>query len=171
MEIRPLVAADFASIKEWFADEAALVQWAGPDIRYPLDAPQIDAMLEEAARQPPVRLLWVGLEDDAVAAHAQLAIDWRHGLVRLGRVALDPARRGQGLAVPFLAKVRDAAFALPGIERLELYVYTFNEAAIRTYRRLGFVAEGVRRSSVKVGEARWDTATFGLLREEWRPGA
>ncbi|SNB77618.1 Protein N-acetyltransferase, RimJ/RimL family [Arboricoccus pini] len=168
MELRPLVAADFAAIKTWFANEAALVQWAGPGIRYPLDAVQIDAMLAESTGQPPTRLLWVGLEGQAVSAHAQLAIDWRNGVARLARVALDPAKRGRGLAAPFLAKIRDAAFALDCIERLELNVYTFNEAAIRTYRRLGFVEEGVRRSAVKVGDARWDTAMFGLLREEWQ---
>jgi RimJ/RimL family protein N-acetyltransferase len=63
----------------------------------------------------------------------------------------------------------DEAFRTPGIERLELNVYMFNQPAIRTYQKLGFTLEGVRRSSTRAGEARWDTGMMGLLRTEWRP--
>jgi len=37
---------------------------------------------------------------------------------------------------------------------------------IRPLAPTDFVAEGVRRSSVSVRDARWDTAIFGLLRSE-----
>jgi RimJ/RimL family protein N-acetyltransferase len=70
------------------------------------------------------------------------------------------------MAVQLLQMIVQRVFALPGFERLELNVYTFNEAAIRTCEALGFVREGVRRSSVRVGTARWDTAMFALLRNE-----
>jgi len=75
------------------------------------------------------------------------------------------------LAVPFLSQIRDSVFGMAEFERLELNVYTFNQAAIRAYKRLGFVEEGCRRSSVRVGQARWDTAIYGLLRSEWQGGA
>ena len=38
--------------------------------------------------------------------------------------------------------------------------------AIRTYQRLGFVPEGVRRASAVVVGERWDTAMMSLLRTE-----
>jgi RimJ/RimL family protein N-acetyltransferase len=82
-------------------------------------------------------------------------------------VGVAPAARGRGLAVPMLRLVLERAFAWPEIERVELNVYTWNTPAIRAYARLGFVHEGVRRSSVKVGPERWDTAIMGLLRAEW----
>nr|WP_313618177.1 GNAT family protein [Agrobacterium sp.] len=50
---------------------------------------------------------------------------------------------------------------------MELNVYTWNAPAIRTYAKVGFVPEGVRRSSVQVGDERWDTAIMGMLRAEW----
>jgi RimJ/RimL family protein N-acetyltransferase len=59
------------------------------------------------------------------------------------------------------------AFAPAEIKRVELNVYAGNAPAIRSYERLGFKAEGVRRSSTIVGRERWDTAIMGLLREEW----
>lgn len=49
----------------------------------------------------------------------------------------------------------------------ELNVYMFNEPALRTYQSLGFKLEGVRRSSTRVGDQRWDTGMMALLRSEW----
>ena len=170
IRIRPFTQADFAAVLAWFPTEAALVQWGGPDLVHPLDAAQLERMLAENQTHPPKRALWTGLLEQTVAAHAQVALDPRHGVARLARIGIAPACRGQGLAVPFLTRVIDQVFADPGYERLELNVYTFNAAAIRTYRRLGFTQEGVRRSSVRVGDERWDTAMFGLLRSE-RPTA
>jgi RimJ/RimL family protein N-acetyltransferase len=67
-----------------------------------------------------------------------------------------------------LGQVVDRAFSFGGIERLELNVFSFNTPAIRAYERLGFVREGVRRSSTRVGLDRWDTVMMGMLRTEYR---
>ena len=166
MLIRPLERRDFPTIIGWFPSEAALVQWGGPDVRFPLDETQLAEMAEQARQTPPLRRLWVGELDGVMAAHAQAALEWRHGVARLARICISPSLRGRGLAVPFLQQIIRSIFADPTFERIELNVYTFNEAAIRTYRKLGFVEEGIRRSVVKVGNARWDSAIFGLLRRE-----
>ena len=106
------------------------------------------------------------MEHVRAAAHAQAALDWRHGVARLARVCISPAFRGRGLSVPFLHQIILAIFADPIFERIELSVYTFNDTAIKAYRKLGFVQEGIRRSAVKVGTERWASAIFGLLRAE-----
>lgn len=144
--------------------------WGGPDVRFPLDAPQLDAMVAEGGSKPPGRLCWMVDATGAggIIGHAQLAFDWRNGNARLGRVAVAPPARGQRLARPMLTPVIGEAFAFPEIERVELNVYPFNAAAIRTYEALGFAHEGIRRSSVRVGQERWDTAHMGLLRAEWQ---
>ena len=59
-----------------------------------------------------------------------------------------------------------AAFEMEAIRRVELNVYSWNEPAIRTYAKLGFQQEGVRRSSALVGNERWDTTLMGLLKGE-----
>ena len=168
MQLVPFTIAGFDELKSWFSNEAALIQWGGPDVRFPLDRDQVSAMLAEGEGGQPKRWLFNGLEDGAIVAHAQSAMDWRHGVARLGRVAVNPAFRGKGFAVPFLQKLIDRIFDEPIFERVELHVYTFNTVAIRTYEKLGFQQDGVRRSSVKVGDERWDTAIFGLLRGEAR---
>jgi RimJ/RimL family protein N-acetyltransferase len=171
MELRAFTADDTEALAAWFADEASLVQWGGPAVVFPLDRSQIASFLREAAANPPTRWLFKGVAQGVMVAHAQCALDWRHGVARLARVGVNPACRGRGLATPFLRLILQRIFAVSGFERVELNVYSFNTAAIRTYERLGFVQEGVRRSSVRVGAERWDTAMFALLRSQWAAAA
>lgn len=112
-----------------------------------------------------LRLAFVGLTADETAAHAQVVLDWTDGIARLARFAIAPSFRGQGLARPFLADVFARLNEVGDFPRLELNVYTFNTPAIALYESLGFVREGVRRSSVKVGTARWDTAIYAIIRD------
>ncbi|WP_410014068.1 GNAT family N-acetyltransferase [Sodalis sp. C49] len=164
MNIRHMAEADFPGICRWFNTEKELAQWGGPLPRFPLDLPQLAEMLGESAGTPPRRWLFCAGEPGAATATAQVTFDWRNGVALLGRVAVNPANRGQGIAIPFLSAIVQRVFAEPLIERLELNVYTFNQAAIHTYEKLGFIREGVRRSSAKVGRERWDTALYAMLR-------
>lgn len=171
LKLVPFAQAHFETLSRWFSSEADLVQWGGPFIEFPLNAGQLGAMLAEAAASPPTRLCWMAERDGAAIGHAQLGLDWRNGVALLSRVAIAPEARGLGLALPMLRLVVHEAFALAGIARVELNVYTWNQPAIRVYERLGFSMEGIRRSSARVGDARWDTAMMGLLRGEWQESA
>lgn len=165
LRVVPATADLLSSLPSWFPTPEALAQWGGSEIRFPLDASQIAAMLAQTLTKPPHRLAFVGLVGGEAAAHAQMVLDWANGVARLARFALAPAYRGQGLARPFLVEVFAQLMEVGEFPRLELNVYTFNTPAIALYESLGFVREGVRRSSVRVGDARWDTAIYAIIRE------
>jgi RimJ/RimL family protein N-acetyltransferase len=168
MRLIPFSPEHFSILPPWFPDKPAVVQWGGPMLRYPLDEPQMQSMLDEGTSDPPRRLCWMAAQDDRWIGHVQLAFDWRNGNATLGRVAIAPSSRGQGLAAPMLRLVMRAAFDIPEIMRLELNVYTFNLPAIKTYNYLGFLHEGTRRSSARVGAERWDTSVMSILRAEYQ---
>lgn len=146
-----------------------MIQWGGPKVTHPLDAPQMQAMLDESVHHPPTRQCWMAFDDAMIVGHAQLAFDWKNGNAVLGRVAIAPECRGRGFAVPMLTLVLAEAFRHPEIVRLELNVFSFNTPAIRTYTRLGFLVEGTRRSAIAVGNERWDTIIMAMLRSEYSP--
>ena len=104
---------------------------------YPLTPLHVETMLAEGRSTPPARRCWMVCRNGAPVGHAQLAYEWHDGNARLGRVAVAPAMRGQGLARPLTALMIQEAFSTPGIERLELNVYMFNQPALRTYEALG----------------------------------
>lgn len=165
LRVAPATIERLASLPSWFSTPEALAQWGGSSLSFPLDTDQIEAMLAETRTAPPLRLAFVGIIEDETVAHAQLALDWTDCIARLARFAVAPAYRRRGLARPFLADVFARLDMVGDFPRLELNVYTFNTPAIALYESLGFVREGVRRSSVKVGHARWDTAIYAIIRE------
>lgn len=171
LTLRPFALTDFPLLASWFSTLPDLVQWGGSHLSFPLAQDDMADMLVQGQAIPPSRRCWMVCRDGMPVGHAQLAYDWRDGNARLGRVAIAPAERGQGLARPMVTLLIEEAFQTPGIERLELNVYMFNTPAIRTYQALGFTLEGVRRSSTRAGDARWDTGMMGLLRAEWQAAA
>lgn len=154
-----------APLPSWFPTPEALAQWGGSGLHFPLDANQIESMLAETTTEPPLRLAFAGLVEGELAAHAQVVLDWTDGVARLARFAVAPRYRRQGLARPFLADVFARLDEVGNFPRLELNVYTFNTPAMALYESLGFEREGVRRSSVRVGSARWDTAIYAIIRD------
>lgn len=168
LTLRPFAISDFPLLASWFSSLPDVVQWGGSHLSYPLTQDDVEDMLAQGQTHPPSRHCWMAYRGDTAVGHAQLAYEWRDGNARLGRVAIAPTQRGQGLARPMVTLMIEEAFRTPGIERLELNVYMFNTRAIRTYEALGFTMEGVRRSSTRAGDARWDTGMMGLLRTEWQ---
>ncbi len=151
----------YLTLSSWFEDQRQLTQWGGAAVRYPLDLPQLEAMLPA----PPRRLAWMAVREGTVVGHAQLTdINPVTGVVRLGRIAIAPACRGQRLAIPMLERVLDAAFAIEAIERVDLGVYTWNAKAIRIYERIGFTPGEVAQASAHVGDEAWDLKEMSLTR-------
>lgn len=75
---------------------------------------------------------------------AGTALRRRHAMVLGISVAREFQRRGVGTAL--MAAICDYADRWAGVLRLELTVYTDNDAAIALYRRFGFEVEGTQRA-------------------------
>lgn len=76
------------------------------------------------------------------------------------------ARGGAGASV--LIALIDHAFGALGLETLYCEALATNIGAIRLYQRLGFAADGVRRSRIARGGDRIDLHLFSLTAPEWR---
>ena len=59
------------------------------------------------------------------------------------------------------------AFERMALHRVGLSVFAFNERAIRSYRKAGFIEEGRLRSAIARDGRYWDEVLMGVLREEW----
>ena len=70
--------------------------------------------------------------------------------------------RGQGIGTMLMESLLEWATANPLIEKVCLEVFTTNSNAIRLYRKLGFVEEGLRLKDIKFGPGRYvDTLAMG----------
>jgi len=60
------------------------------------------------------------------------------------------------------------AFGHLGLHRVALSVFAFNERAIRSYRKAGFVVEGRAREAIWRDGRHWDEIHMSILEEDWR---
>lgn len=110
----------------------------------------------------------VSTEGDKLVGEALVwGIDTHNRAAHVG-LALLPAFRGRGWSPQVLQLLCRYAFAIRGLNRLQLETHAENLPMIRSARRIGFVEEGVLR------QAAWTLGTFanvvvmGLVAAEWR---
>jgi RimJ/RimL family protein N-acetyltransferase len=75
---------------------------------------------------------------------------------------------GQGYGTEATRLMLRLAFERIGLHRVALSVFSFNERAIRSYRKAGFRLEGRAREAIAREGARFDELTMGILAPEWR---
>ena len=75
---------------------------------------------------------------------------------------------GRGFGTEATQLMLDHAFGALGLHRIALFVFEFNERAIATYRRCGFVVEGRARESIFRDGRWWDELAMSVLERDWR---
>ena len=158
---------DIKELFSWFPTERDVLQWAGAGLAWPLKTREFGRLIKDHAGADPIREVWAVFEDDEMVGHFQLSFNRRLNTVGLGRIAIRPDRRGDGLSAGLMALILDRAFERNWVHRVDLLVYSHNTPAIRCYERAGFVLEGTRRQSTPIQDEVWDTHIMSILRFEF----
>src|SRR5262245_21348178 len=74
---------------------------------------------------------------------------------------------GRGYGSEATRLMIDHAFTGLGLHRIALTVFAFNERAIRSYRRVGFVVEGRAREAIWREGRWWDEISMSILDSDW----
>ena len=75
---------------------------------------------------------------------------------------------GRGYGTDATRLMVDHAFEALGLHRIALFVFEFNERAIRAYQRCGFVIEGRSRESIFREGRWWDELAMSVLESDRR---
>jgi len=150
MLIRPFTLADLASFHRPLdavaRERRHLALLEAPPIA---DAERyLCAALEQGA------IRFVAEDDDRVVGWCDVTPRQEPGSSRVGHLGMGLLReyRGQGIGYRILDYTVREAFG-KGLTRIDLEVFSSNQAAIGLYRRYGFTIEGRRRKSAACG---WD---------------
>jgi RimJ/RimL family protein N-acetyltransferase len=131
-----------------------------------------------ASAESPVRA--AGSRDSAVFSVVRLAtgdlagqamlwaIDLHNRSAHVG-ISLRPAFRGSGLGTDTVRVLCRYAFAILGLQRLQVETLASNAAMIATATQAGFVPEGTLRQSAWVDGQFADEVILGLLARDWHP--
>jgi ribosomal protein S18 acetylase RimI-like enzyme len=123
--------ARLPELMAWFPDARTLRTWGGPDFRFPFTS----ASFHEDAKLDDIDSFSL-VDGGGLAAFGQCYL--RIGRCHFGRVAVAPARRGQGLGTRLLREMARWGQARFGPRELSLFVNRDNPDARRLYQRLGF---------------------------------
>jgi RimJ/RimL family protein N-acetyltransferase len=167
LALRALEPADCDRLLTWIDSADALWQWSGArSFAWPLDRGQL---LRDLATRAGSGGLLAGIDESGeMVGHVLIEAQDHHGLGHIGRVAVSPDRRGDGLGTALMRATVHHAFVELGLHRLQLMVYTFNAPAIATYRAVGFAVEGLARDSTLGSDGRWDGVMMSLLEPDYR---
>ncbi len=165
--LRPIVAGDAASLWNDLHDDEA-VRLTGTTATFSRE--QIDVWAASRATQTDrLDMAIVDRETEEWAGEVVINdvddVNQSCGF----RIALTRAARGRGLGSEATRLIVGYVFDRvqePSIHRIELEVYAFNERAIRTYERAGFVREGVRRDALHQDGRFHDAIIMSVLRTD-----
>ncbi len=94
-------------------------------------------------------------------------INWQHGATFVAIGIGDPAYRGNGYGTDAMRVMLRYGFQELNLHRIELDTFSYNERAIKSYLKAGFVVEGRVRGTLRRNRQRWDFIYMSMLREDW----
>ncbi|HEX3130849.1 MAG TPA: GNAT family protein [Thermoanaerobaculia bacterium] len=149
----PFDSSDIDRLLGWIRSPEELMLWTASSFGFPLTREHIEGHLRDSAERGDRRIFKAVEESGEAVGHIELgAIDPRNRSVRIGRVLVDPNRRGRGLGAAMTRAALEIAFQELGAHRVELGVFDVNPGAIACYERVGFQRDGMRRDSFLVSK-------------------
>ena len=97
-------------------------------------------------------------------------IRWTHGDAWVGIGLGERDYWGKGYGSDAMRILLRYAFSELNLHRLSLSVFEYNQRAIRSYQKVGFVDEGRARQFLNRDGQRYDLLFMGILRAEWEGG-
>jgi len=94
-------------------------------------------------------------------------INWQHGETFVAIGIGDPAYRGNGYGTDAMRVMLRYGFMELNLNRIQLDAFSYNERAIKSYLKAGFVEEGRQRGMLLRNGQRWDFVYMSVLRDEW----
>lgn len=170
LELREFNESDFDQLIAAIPDKRAHLQWAGPEYAYPLTAGQLKETLSKTTGETPSFKVYKAVLSDTgrTVGHVQLMdIDRTGSRCVLGKVLIFPAHRGRGLGTSLVRSAVEEAFAGLGLREVTLLVFDFNEAAIATYKSIGFVPAPPHPGALPFEGETWQAIRMALTGERW----
>ena len=168
LRLAPLSGADVPIIARWQLDNAYL-RLLDANPAYPKNESQIADWMREGQRGRDNFLFGIRLlaGDDLIGFVELGEVMWTHRNAWLAVAIGEREYRGRGYGYEAMGLTLDFVFHELNLHRVQLTVFSYNEAAIRLYEKLGFRREGVFREHLERDGQYFDMYLYGMLKHEW----
>lgn len=164
-----LTKSDLPTILNWYSDIQFARLFDAQSFR-PRTPERMEKWLEEEQAESTTYFFGIRPKNsDALLGMIDLnGIEWSNATAWLGIAIGNPAHRGKGYGRAAMRLLLNFAFGELNLRRVQLTVFSYNEAAIRLYESLGFLREGAAREALYRDDQRYDMLIYGILRGEWK---
>ncbi|MBT1247869.1 GNAT family N-acetyltransferase [Thermosipho sp. 1223] len=94
-------------------------------------------------------------------------VDWKNSVAVVG-IFLGKPHWNKGYGTDAMKVLVRFIFEEMNINKIKLYVYSFNKRAIKSYEKVGFKKEGVLREEIFRNGKYHDVYVMGILKKEWQ---
>jgi len=166
--LRRHAPANLAAFRRWYSDPevARLTRYQDG----PMRPDEIDRFFAARVVGPDALALAVHIRDSGrlIGSCAFSQLDGDNGSALYHITIGEKDCWGLGYGSEATALMVEHAFGHLRLHRIALSVFAFNERAIRSYLRVGFVVEGRARDAILRGGRYWDEVSMSILEPDWR---
>ena len=164
--LRPVETADADHFRRWLNDPSVRTNLK---LFAPLTKRAEQEYIERAGTSPDDFVFAIVRKqgDRLIGAAGLHRTRWKDRSTSFGVFIGDAECRGAGFGTEATRLVLRYAFETLNLNRVELGVYDFNEAAIHVYEKLGFVREGTQREHSFVEGRYVDHHAYSMLAREY----
>jgi RimJ/RimL family protein N-acetyltransferase len=165
--LRRHVPDNLDAFRRWYTDPAVVRLTRYQD--GPMRPDEIDRFFQARVVGPGSLAMAIHLRDPGrlIGTCAFSQLDGENGSALFHITIGEPDTWGHGHGTEATELMLDHAFRVLGLHRVGLAVFEFNERAIRSYRKVGFVVEGRAREAIWRDDRWWDEIQMSLLAVEW----
>jgi len=165
--LRRHVAANLAAFQRWYSDPevARLTRYQ----EGPMPAAEIERFFQSRVLGTDSLALAIHLRgsDRLIGTCAFSQLDGDNGSALFHITIGEKDAWGQGYGTEATELMLDHAFERLRLHRVALSVFAFNERAIRSYRKVGFILEGRARDAIWRDGRYWDELQMSMLEGDW----
>ena len=160
-------ARNVAAFTRWYTDPEVVRLTRYQD--GPMRPEDVRRFFEARVTGPSSFALAIHLRDDdrLIGTCAFSQLDGDNGSALFHITIGEPDCWGRGYGTEATALMLEHAFRTLGFHRVALAVFSFNERAIRAYRKVGFVVEGRAREAIWRDGQFHDEIQMSILEREW----
>lgn len=164
VRLAPLRTEDAPLLFEWINNRDLVVLNSSYK---PIHEDNHRAWFEHMRGRKDVAIFGIRRHDDRLIGSCQLlAIDPLQRTAELQIRIADGSDRGQGHGTEAVRLLLRHAFDDLDLRRVQLHVFSGNEAALRCYEKAGFIREGLLRQAAYIDGVLRDVVVMGILRDD-----
>ena len=155
---------DFEDLISWINNIEELMQFAGPQLTFPLTNEQLQEILNN---KNVLSYKVIENSTNSLIGHAEIFI--KDNSFSLARILIgDINSRGKGLGKIIIGKLLDFGFTNLDKNTAELNVFDWNTSAIKCYEKVGFEINPNIKFDRKINDQIWIAINMTIDKNKWK---